>query len=63
MDCGGRFHFRAMQWDHVRGNKLDDIAEMVRKGRTREAILTEIAKCELVCANCHAVRTYEREPL
>ena len=23
-------------------------------------ICSEIAKCELVCANCHAVRTYER---
>ena len=29
-------------------------------GHSRRVLLAEIAKCELVCANCHAVRTYER---
>lgn len=61
LDCGGRFHFRAMQWDHVSGDKSDAISELVRKGRPKKVILAEIAKCELVCANCHAVRTYLRE--
>jgi hypothetical protein len=27
---------------------------------SREAILKEVAKCELVCSNCHRNRTYER---
>ena len=26
----------------------------------REAILAELRKCELVCANCHVMRTVER---
>jgi predicted HNH restriction endonuclease len=48
-----------MQWDHPPGvEKLAHVAELYR-GR-RDRVLTEIAKCELVCANCHAVRTHER---
>ena len=33
---------------------------MVLTGFRRETILDEIRKCELVCANCHAVRTFNR---
>lgn len=33
---------------------------LVLRGFRRETILDEIGKCELVCANCHAVRTFER---
>ena len=51
-----------MQWDHLPGTqKLMNLADIVHIGATRERILAEIAKCELVCANCHAIRTYTRE--
>jgi hypothetical protein len=59
-DCGGFFHHAAMTWDHLPGSrKAADISDMVHR-RSRIAIITEIDKCELVCANCHAVRTHER---
>lgn len=29
-------------------------------GGYRGVLITELAKCELVCAYCHAVRTYMR---
>jgi hypothetical protein len=49
-----------MQWDHLPGtSKLGNISTDLR-GRSREEILEEIAKCELVCANCHAIRTFQR---
>ena len=49
-----------MESDHLPGFvKLSDVATLVQK-RNRRRVLEEIAKCELVCANCHAVRTYER---
>jgi hypothetical protein len=32
----------------------------VLRGFKRETILEEISNCELVCANCHAVRTFNR---
>lgn len=60
VDCGGRFHPAAMHWDHLPGTtKRDDLGRLVN-GHGRRAILEEIEKCELVCANCHAVRTFER---
>lgn len=57
-DCGGRFHPDVMDFDHVRGSKTDNISNMV--SRSREALETELAKCQLVCANCHRLRTNRR---
>ena len=49
-----------MQWDLVPGfEKVDDISGSW-VGRTQDEILSEIAKCELVCTNCHAIRTFRR---
>jgi hypothetical protein len=59
-DCGGVFHPAAMHWDHRPGTlKRKDVSSMVPR-MSHEAILQEIAKCDLVCANCHAVRTHSR---
>lgn len=60
-DCGGTFHHRAMHWDHIANDKAADVSVLVAAGSSKGKILNEIAKCELVCANCHAVRTFERE--
>lgn len=51
----------AMQYDHVpgRGDKVGNIARLVRSG-DEEALLQEIAKCDVVCSNCHAVRSHIR---
>lgn len=60
MDCGGTFHVRAMTFDHRPGTeKVDDVSSLVRSGRARMARI-EVEKCDLVCANCHAVRTFIR---
>jgi hypothetical protein len=42
--------------------KVADVANLLRR-LCKERILEEIAKCELVCANCHAVRTVQRRDL
>ena len=60
-DCGGWFHPAAMTFDHLRGtSKRGDVSNLLYAGY-RKVLLDEIAKCELVCANCHAVRTFMRE--
>jgi len=48
-----------MQWDHKPGfEKLGDLADFW--GHSRDEILSEIAKCDLVCTNCHTIRTFGR---
>jgi hypothetical protein len=48
-----------MHWDHLPGmEKAADVGALY--GGSRRRVLAEIAKCELVCANCHAVRTVRR---
>lgn len=61
-DCGQLYHFAVMDFDHVRGEKLGNIGTMIATKRSWKMILAEIEKCELVCACCHRVRTYNRLP-
>jgi len=61
VDCGGRFHPCAMDFDHLDGTtKRATVSELVSKAKPLEVILAEVAKCELVCSNCHRVRTFTR---
>ena len=57
MDCGKRWHFCAMDFDHVRGKKLFEINDA--SCRALQKVKDEIAKCNVVCANCHRIRTYQ----
>jgi hypothetical protein len=59
-DCGGEFPPHLLDFDHVSGDKLDDICGMRMRTVSREAIAVEIAKCEVVCATCHRARTHAR---
>lgn len=58
-DCGVNYPYYIMDFDHVRGEKLGNVADLIRvKGRNK--VFEEIDKCELVCSNCHRQRTYDR---
>lgn len=57
-DCGGVFPPCVMDFDHVRGKKHREIASMWEC--SKKLILREIAKCDLVCSNCHRIRTWNR---
>lgn len=56
-DCGTT-EWRVLEFDHVRGEKTDSIARLLTCKWQR--VIDEIAKCEIVCANCHRLRTYFR---
>lgn len=55
-DCGNVYPPYVMHFDHVRGEKLFNIGNRITIAMSR--LLAEIAKCDLVCANCHAIRTH-----
>ena len=64
-DCGQYFPHYVMEFDHVNGNRT-------RRGRNNNGcissllsqrwsvVLSELAKCEVVCANCHRKRTWSK---
>lgn len=59
-DCGHEYPFYVMQFDHVRGQKKFLLCRSyLRQGKQK--VLDEIAKCDVVCANCHAQRTWSRK--
>lgn len=59
VDCG-QLDIRVLEFDHVRGDKRDDIARMIEMSYSWPAIEIEIAKCDVRCANCHRIKTCER---
>lgn len=58
-DCGYNEHPVVLTFDHVRGEKLFTIGDSVGS-KSLQKILAEIEKCEVVCANHHALRTHFR---
>jgi uncharacterized OB-fold protein len=56
-DCGGIFHPKAMHWHHLNGKDKEFTMSEIRRS-SKEKILKELDKCILICANCHAVRTW-----
>ena len=57
-DCGQHYSSEAMDFDHVpgRGGKLGTVSSR----KSMRAIIEEARKCDVVCANCHRVRTARR---
>jgi hypothetical protein len=47
-----------MDFDHLH-SKFKSISRLVSNGMS-SALEAEIAKCEVVCANCHRIRTHNR---
>ena len=59
-DCGQTYPTCAMDFDHVRSDqKRYTISRMIGRAGTA-TIMAEVAKCDIVCANCHRERTYRR---
>ena len=59
-DCGVSFPPAAMQFDHRPGeNKRGNVGDLAHR-MSKRLVLDEIKKCDLVCANCHAIRTVNR---
>ena len=55
-DCNVQYAPYVMQFDHISDDKVCNVSQL----QSIEAITAEAAKCEVVCANCHAARTWRR---
>lgn len=59
MDCGGEYHPAVMHFHHRDPTtKIATVRQLVDTS-TIKAINEEIAKCDVLCANCHAMRHVE----
>ncbi len=58
LDCGNNDH-RVLVFDHL-NDKVDNVSRLL--GKKWDTVQKELDKCELVCANCHKIRTDERIP-
>ena len=56
VDCGEK-DFAVLEFDHVRGDKKGNIANLIANDTSWLAINEEINKCDVRCANCHKRRS------
>ena len=58
MDCGYSYPSYVMDLDHRDPtDKIKEVGKFIIAGN-RKGLLLEIAKCDVVCANCHRERTH-----
>lgn len=60
IDCGEKYPYFMLDLDHVTGSKSFNISQFRNHTIDPELIKAEIDKCEVVCANCHRMRTHQR---
>lgn len=60
LDCHQYYPAYVMHFDHRPGTvKVGEVGRMVHTGKWAD-VVKEIDKCDIVCANCHAIRTHVR---
>ena len=59
MDCNVTYPSYVMDFDHVRGEKKFLLARGHQKTGFNQ-VIAEMAKCDVVCSNCHRIRTHGR---
>lgn len=58
IDCGKKYPSPVMEFHHRdRASKKFNIAANYREGWQR--LKEEIAKCDVICANCHRIRSFK----
>jgi hypothetical protein len=59
VDCKVKYPYYKLDFDHVRGEKRDNLSRMTR-WYSYDEVMEEIKKCDIVCSNCHRERTHKR---
>lgn len=59
IDCDLRYPPYVMHWHHRDPlTKTVSVGRLRSTGANKQKILDEVAKCDLVCSNCHMERTH-----
>jgi len=59
-DCGKSYPFYVMDFDHLPEKEKSFNISRTREYNSIIKLRKEIAKCDVVCSNCHRERTYRR---
>lgn len=59
VNCGNT-NIICLEFDHVRGQKVNSISRLLSNCASWRTVETELSKCEVRCANCHRIKTGER---
>lgn len=60
-DCNETYHYCVMEFDHLPEFKKEFNISRVSQRVGKQKLLDEINKCDIVCSNCHRIRTYLRK--
>ena len=60
VDCGKYYHYCQMDFDHIENKSFEISRGVSELGKSWDSLKNEISKCELVCSNCHRLRTFKR---
>jgi hypothetical protein len=63
VDCDfpGKEYPSVLDFDHISGTKKFNVSEFKNHTNSYKLVREEIKKCEIVCANCHRIRTIRRK--
>ena len=61
IDCEEK-NLIVLDFDHVKGEKISAVSMLMRMAVSENTLRKEIEKCEVRCANCHRMKTEERNP-
>ena len=60
IDCNNKYPPECMDFDHINNNKEFTVSKSITQ-MSYKKLQSEIDKCEIICANCHRIRTKERK--
>ena len=59
--CGYKEHYAALDFDHINPSEKSGTISQSYNGWGMKKIKDEIRKCQVLCANCHRVKTMQEK--
>jgi len=60
MDCGEKLPYYVLDLDHREPSEKEFTPSRLYKNGSWSVMRAELDKCDVVCANCHRIRTHEK---